>query len=81
MTSGGSEWVIATSSGVTTGAILYAASSVRRTVKRLGREHDWLMATTAKNTEEIGKLVPVVEQQGNAIEHLMKEQRRPVQRR
>ena len=62
------DWLLAVSSGVTSSAILYAV----RALRKFSKEHDWLMSTTRDNTKAIRELMPVVEEQGKAIEKLLR---------
>jgi len=65
------DWAIAVSSGVTSSAIIYAV----RTMRKFGREHDWLMRTTAANTTAIERQGQVQAQHSKALEDLMKPHR------
>lgn len=53
--------LITVASTVTAAAILYLANSVRRGVKKLAGEHDWLMKQTASNTEDIKNMTTHIE--------------------
>lgn len=55
------NWVIATGSAVTATAITYGITGIRRVIKRLSDEHNWLMRTTKENSEAILRLMKIVE--------------------
>lgn len=56
-----SNFIVAVASTITASAIVYGVSSLRRAIKRIAEEHDWLMKTTKEHSKAILKLTKIIE--------------------
>jgi len=54
------QFVISTASALTVGALLYIA----RMMRKLMKEHEWLMTVTKENTEAIRKMLEPRQRRG-----------------